>query len=382
MSIPRKVVKSSQTPQSQKSGTSTPKSIISNTDTEEFLYPIERPILKWIGGKTQIISTLINKFPKSMESYHEIFLGGSSVLLALLTGIKNKEIVVSKSINAYDLNESLINMYKNIQSKPLEVYKELSELIKNYHKTFDKVDISEDENSDDSSEDDSSEDTDEDEQTNKKNKNIKSVNKKTKIINRKPKNLEEAMMNEENYYYWIRQTYNKLSQTNKNTPKGSAMFIFLNKTCFRGMFREGPNGFNVPYGNYKKPEIINKEHLMDVSKLIKNVNFVHADFNESLKNVKLNDFVYLDPPYAPETKTSFVGYNKEGFTIDLHEKLFNICSDMKLKKIKFIMSNADVELVRTAFPPQLYNTDIISCKRSINSKKPNSKTNEVIIKSF
>ena len=101
-----------------------------------------------------------------------------------------------------------------------------------------------------------------------------------------------------------------------------------------------------------------------------------------MKNVKSKDFVYLDPPYAPETKTSFVGYNKEGFTIDLHEKLFNICSNMKLNKIKFIMSNADVELVRTAFIPALYNTEIISCKRSINSKKPGSKTNEVIIKSF
>jgi DNA adenine methylase len=373
---PSKVVKTPQTPGTpQKSGTVTPKSTISNTDTEEYLYPIERPILKWIGGKTQIIGTLISKFPKSMDSYHEIFLGGSSVLLALLTGIKNKEIIVNKTINAYDYNETLIHMYKNIQSNPNEVYKELNELIKDYHKTFD---VNNKSDSSNSSDDDSSEDSDEDEQSNKSNKN----NKKTKIINRKPKNHNEAMTSGESYYYWIRISYNKLSQANKNTSKGSAMFIFLNKTCFRGMFREGPNGFNVPYGNYVKPEIINKQHLMDVSKLIKNVNFVHADFSISLNNVKSKDFVYLDPPYAPETKTSFVGYNKDGFSIDLHEKLFNICSEMKLKKIKFIMSNADVELVRTAFPPQLYNTDIISCKRSINSKKPGSKTNEVIIKSF
>jgi DNA adenine methylase len=289
---PRKIVKTPQTPQtpqSQKSGTVTPV-LVSNNDTEEFLYPIEKPILKWIGGKTQIISTLISKFPKSMESYHEIFLGGSSVLLALLTGIKNKEIVVSKSINAYDYNETLINMYKNIQSKPNELYNEISKLIEDYHKTFDTNDNS-DSDSDSDSEDDS--DSDNDEETNKKNK---------KVINRKPKNLQEAIKSGESYYYWIRQTYNKLSQTDKNTPKGSAMFIFLNKTCFRGMFREGPNGFNVPYGNYVKPEIINKEHLMDVSKLIKHVNFVHADFSVSLKNVKSKDFVYLDPPYAPEKK--------------------------------------------------------------------------------
>lgn len=80
-------------------------------------------------------------------------------------------------------------------------------------------------------------------------------------INRNPKNIEEAKITKENYYYWIRNEYNKLSLTDKKSILGSAMFIFLNKTCFRGIFRVGPKGFNVPYGHYNNPEIINKKHL-------------------------------------------------------------------------------------------------------------------------
>ena len=178
------------------------------------------------------------------------------------------------------------------------------------------------------------------------------------------------------------QTEVNLTQQEKNSCNGSAIFIFLNKTCFRGMFREGPNGYNVPYGNYSKPEIVNKKHLLRISKLIKNVNFTHMDFSESIKNVKTKDFVYLDPPYAPETKTSFVGYTKKGFDIELHDNLFKKCNELKDKKIKFLLSNANVELVQNAFPKEKFTIKIIVCKRSINSKKPGSKTEEVLIKSF
>ena len=76
-------------------------------------------------------------------------------------------------------------------------------------------------------------------------------------INRNPKNISEAKIAKENYYYWIRNKYNKLLSVEKQSILGSAMFIFLNKTCFRGVHRVGPNGFNVPYGNYKNPEIYN-----------------------------------------------------------------------------------------------------------------------------
>ena len=98
-------------------------------------------------------------------------------------------------------------------------------------------------------------------------------------------------------------------------------------------------------------------------------------FERSFEKVHKNDFIYLDPPYAPENDKSFVGYTANGFDLVQHNLLFDLC-----KKHKFLMSNADVELVKNSFKDKQFTIKIISCKRSINSKKPNSKTNEVLIK--
>jgi DNA adenine methylase len=296
---------------------------------------IIKPILKWVGGKTQIIDNIIKEFPLEINNYHEIFLGGGSVLLALLSYVKMGNIKINGKIYAYDINEPLIYMYKNIQSNHNELYNEIQLLIEDFNSCGNGE------------------------------------------LNRKPKNIEEAKTLNENYYYWIRSEYNK-SDFDRNSIKGSAMFIFLNKTCFRGVFRIGPNGFNVPYGNYKKPEIINKEHLEKVSSIIKDIEFQCSDFRESLKHIEKNDFVYLDPPYAPETNNSFVGYTKDGFNIQSHNDLFQLIHKLTEKNIKIVLSNSDVELVRENFKEK-YNIKSIICKRSINSKTPDAKVKELII---
>ena len=307
-----------------------------------------KPLIKWIGGKTQIIDLVIKKFPREINNYHEPFLGGGSVLFALLDNIKSNKIKIKEngSINAYDFNETLINIYKNIKTNFDGLYDE----IKKYIDIYNSIPVDNEE------------------------------------INRKPKNLEEAIVSQESYYYWIRIQFNKLSQLEKNSLIGSSYFIFLNKTCFRGMYREGPNGFNVPFGNYKNPEIINYEHLKYVSDLIQPVNFVHSSFENSFtkfnKEDFKEDFVYLDPPYAPETEKSFVGYTADGFSLEQHNLLFKLMKESQENQVKFLMSNADVDLVKNSFSNPIYTIEIISCKRSINSKKPNSKTNEVLISNF
>ena len=147
-------------------------------------------------------------------------------------------------------------------------------------------------------------------------------------------------------------------------------------------FEIGPNGFNVPYGNYKNPTIIDENHLTNISDLIKNVKFIHCNFSDSICKAKLNDFVYMDPPYAPvgsHPETSFVGYTGDGFNIDCHNQLFFMCNDLKKNNIKFLMSNADVPLVCNNFPKILFTIESILCKRSINSKNPSAKTKEVLI---
>jgi DNA adenine methylase len=205
----------------------------------------EKPIIKWVGGKTQIIDKVMDLFPNAIYNYHELFLGGGSVLLALLQKIKDKKIIVNGSINAYDINETLINLYKNIQTKPDEVLVEIKKIIDVYN----------------------------------------GIDGNSTTVNRIGNSLTEATTSKESFYYWIRKQFNNFSQTNKNTPMGTSYFIFLNKTCFRGIYREGPNGFNVPYGNYKNPEIINEEHLKRVSILIKDVNFYCSNFESSFENI-------------------------------------------------------------------------------------------------
>ena len=298
-----------------------------------------KPFLKWVGGKTQIIDKLMLEFPKEINNYYELFLGGGSVLLALLIAIKNGIIKLNGQIFVSDVNEPLIYVYKNIQNNYEELFIILKEIIDDYNDSGN-----------------------------------------SEIINRKPLNIEEAKLNKENYYYWIRSLYNKLSIEEKKSIYASALFIFLNKTCFRGLFRTGINGFNVPYGNYKNPEIINKNHLEEIHNLIKDVIFNSYDFELALINVQDNDFIYFDPPYAPETTTSFVGYTDKGFSLNKHMKLFEMINYLNKRNIKFILSNADVNLIKDNFKD--YEIISIECKRSINAKKPNAKTNELIIKNF
>lgn len=313
---------------------------------------ILKPILKWVGGKTQILDKLMVEFPKNIKNYHEIFLGGGSVLFAFLSYVKEGIIIVDENIYAYDLNKPLIYVYKNIQSNHTELYHKLVEFIEEYKKC------------------------------------------EGATINRKPTTKLEALQSKENYYYWTRIQYNQLSDEEKTTILGSAMFIFLNKTCFRGIFRVGPNGFNVPYGHYDSPEIINKEHLNEIHELIQGVIFESCDFNVSLNNnIKEGDYVYMDPPYASteeaittiktKTKTkSFVGYTTTGFELEHHTSLFHLCDKLNDKQIKIMISNADVKLVRDHFPIDKYNIQSIMCKRTINSKNPDSKAKEVIITNY
>ena len=292
---------------------------------------LQKPFLKWVGGKTQILGSIINKIPVEINNYHELFLGGGSVLLAVLSLQKQNKIVIKNKIYAYDVNSALINVYKHIQNNKEEVYKFINLYIKEY-------------------------DT------------IEGGN-----VNRKPSTLEEAKTSKESYYYWVRNKYNNMD---KNTVECAALFMFINKTCFRGMYREGPKGYNVPYGHYKKtPSIITESELNNISELIKDVVFMHSDYNSSIKNVKEGDFVYLDPPYAPENDKSFVGYVADGFSLEAHLKLF--AEIKKFNKIKFVMSNAKVKLVTDNF--EEYNCEDIIARRAINSKKPGSTTTEVII---
>ena len=296
-----------------------------------------KPFLKWVGGKSKLLQYIVPKFPKIINNYHELFLGGGSVLLALLQEQKKGNVKINGSVYAYDLNDGLINTFKQVQNNIKPVLKVVNKL---------KSDFS-------------------------------SIKINTLKQRGAPEvNENNYMTTREHYYYWTRDLYNK---TPKNTVQSAGYFIFLNKTGFRGMYRESRNGeFNIPYGLKDKkniPGIIDEIHMHNLSELIKDVIFVHSGFENSIKQIKTNDFVYLDPPYAPENGSSFVGYTKDGFGIDIHKKLFEEIK--KLKNIKFIMSNSCVKLVLDNF--KLYNIEKIVARRAINSKNPESTAKEVVI---
>jgi DNA adenine methylase len=203
-----------------------------------------------------------------------------------------------------------------------------------------------------------------------------------KNIQNNPRELFDAIqllkerMDKETYYE-IREKYNKMSVEEKREVPGSAIFIFLNKTCFRGMFREGPNGFNVPYGNYKNPEVINWEHLEEIHTLIQGVQFECIGITESLQKIEKGDFVFVDPPYFPVDTKSFVKYTKEGFSLTQHCELFTLLQEMQEK---FMLCNADVPFVAEYFVD--YNKIQLTCKRSIHSKNPGAKAQEIIIMNY
>lgn len=300
---------------------------------------IQKPFIKWVGGKTQMIDKIVEKIPSEMENYHELFLGGGSVLLAVLSLQRENKITIKNKVFAYDFNPALINTFRQIKINYKNVIRDILPLINEFGGIA-----------------------------------VNTFGKRGK-----PENInEETYKNSrEHYYYWIRDKYNACE---KNNSMAAAYFIFLNKTGFRGMYREGKDGFNIPYGlkdTKKIPRIIDNEVLKNVSSLIQNVEFIHADFEVSIKKIKSGDFVYLDPPYAPEKKNSFVGYTEAGFNLEKHQKLFSEIKAFDEKNIRFLMSNANVDFVVEHF--ENYNREEILARRAINSKNPGKKAAELFI---
>jgi DNA adenine methylase len=294
-----------------------------------------KPILKWVGGKTQILGAVLERMPRMIQNYYEPFVGGGSVLLGILGEKAAGRIAIRGMIYVSDVNANLVNLYECVRDDPAGLIRELSVLVREYEGC----------------------------------RVLKGA--------REPGTHTEALESKESYYYWVRAAFNGLVGEARQGVRAAAMLVFLNKTCFRGLYREGPRGFNVPFGNYKTPAIYDADNIMAVSRAFTGVVFRCCDFGVTLADVGAGDFVYLDPPYVPESATSFVGYNEGGFKAADHERLFGLCRGFGANRAQFLLSNADVPLVRTAF--EGYAVATIECKRSINSKNPGAMAREVLV---
>lgn len=187
-------------------------------------------------------------------------------------------------------------------------------------------------------------------------------------------------------YYKIRELDREQQKYNRLTGiERAARILYLNKTCYNGLYRVNSMGeFNSPFGSYKNPNIVNEITLRAVNKYFNdsNIKFLNGDFEKAIKTAKKEDFVYFDPPYAPISKTSnFTGYNESGFGESEQIRLKILCDSLNKKKIKFLLSNSDCDFIRELYKD--YYIVTIQAKRSINSNGNNrGAVSEVLIKNY
>ena len=297
-------------------------------------------ILKWVGGKQDVLKDIIPIIPKNINNYYELFLGGGSVLINLLEEQEKKE--PSISINKFivnDINYGLICVYNQIKTNLEPFIQELKYCETLFLKTPE----------------------------------IKLQSRQKIYI---PKTLNEAS-NRQQVFYYIRQSYNELIKNKEDNCKIATYFVFLNRTCFRGLYREGKNGYNVPYGNYKNPSILNIEKIKRLNYLFNKNKVIFNNISFEDLKIEENSFVYVDPPYYPINKTSFIDYNKSGFDKKKHEILIDLLNKLNEGNIKFLMSNSYTEWIIDKC--KLYKHKKIEVKRRIHSKSPSSKIDEILV---
>lgn len=181
------------------------------------------------------------------------------------------------------------------------------------------------------------------------------------------------------YYYSLREHYNDKLIKEEFDAELAALFVFINKHCFNGLYRVNAKGlFNVPYNNSKKSSI-NEESIMAVSEYLKNVTIMLGDFEEACKGAKNGDLVFFDSPYAPLNPTSFESYTKEGFDIDSHERLAKLFDDLTKKGCYCMLTNHNTEFINELYGNKGYKIDVVNVKRMINSDASKRTGEEVII---
>ena len=293
-----------------------------------------KPFIKWAGGKGKLIPQLKNFYPFKLENikiskYVEPFVGGGAVLINILQEYDVKEAY------AFDINIDLINCYNVIK--------------------FD----------------------------------VEGLIEKLEIKEKEYKKLPSKERQE--YFYNIVRIYNsyKINENEINLKRASE-FIFLNRTCFNGLYRVNKNGkFNVPYGKYKNPTICDENNLRKLSYLIKNVKFQYGDYKKSENYIDCNTFVYFDPPYRPLSNTSgFTSYTKEDFDDEKQKELAAYYRILNEKGAKLMLSNSNPKNTNQNdnFFEEIYKgfyISKISAKRMINSNaKGRGEISELLITNY
>jgi len=204
-------------------------------------------------------------------------------------------------------------------------------------------------------------------------------------------NIEELISelanhkNQEEYYYKVREMDRTGELETMTDIEKASRIVFLNKTCYNGLFRVNSQGqFNTPFGKYKKPNITNEFVLRAVSNYLNsnNIKFLNVDFEESLKGIRKDSFVYFDPPYYPlSDSSSFTGYTLDGFSKDDQIRLKNLCDKLNEKGIKFLLSNSSAPFILDLYKD--YKIELVGATRSINSVAgKRGEIDEVLVRNY
>ena len=181
------------------------------------------------------------------------------------------------------------------------------------------------------------------------------------------------------YYYSMRNLYNMKLEKMQDDIELAALFVFLNKHCFNGLYRVNSKGlFNVPYNNSKRVSY-DEESIRMTSDYLKRVTITTGDFEDACRNAGRGDFVFLDSPYAPLNPTSFESYTKEGFTLESHERLARLYDELTERGCYCMLTNHNTELIEQLYGNKGYTISVVNVKRMINSDANNRKGQEVII---
>lgn len=286
-----------------------------------------KPFVKWVGGKSQLLPEISKKYPLHIEKYCEPFVGGGAVLFDVLQEYHPQEVLIN------DINKELINTY-------LQVKNNCENLINNLH------DLQE-------------------------------------IY------LNLSQENRKKIFYEKRNLYNnlKVNGNEEENLEKAVLFIFLNKTCFNGLYRVNSKGlFNVPFNNAKNPLICDENNLRECSELLQNVQMKIGDYKECESFIDERTFVYIDPPYRPISKTSaFTSYSENQFMDKEQTELADFIEHISNKKAFIIASNSDPKNadVNDNFFDDLYSNfkiERVSASRMINSKsEKRGNINELLI---
>lgn len=196
-------------------------------------------------------------------------------------------------------------------------------------------------------------------------------------------NIDDSMWKDgKAYYYEMRQRYNDKLMREEFDSELAALFVFLNKHCFNGLYRVNGKGlFNVPYNN-SRSRSCNRDSIMAVSDYLKHVDILDGDFQDACHDAKKGDFIFIDSPYAPLNPTSFEAYTKEGFDIKSHERLAMLFDELTMRGCFCMLTNHNTELVNRLYGNKGYKIDVVNVKRMINSDASNRKGEEVIISNY